>query len=91
MKKYLCLKGKNAMIVFKCNECGIEIPIIKKIIFGQEVEILDYGQLKCEQLTINRNYLNTNVHLCKTCVKALSARIDYELLKFKMEVLKKER
>ncbi len=78
------------MIVYKCNECGMEIPIIKKEICGREIEILDCGHLKCEQVNINNRLLNTDVHLCKTCAKALSAKIDYELLKAKMEILQKE-
>ena len=76
------------MIVYKCDECGAEIPIIKKIIFGTEVEVLDCGRIKCEQLPTKTNlFLNDNVHLCKSCAKAISARIDYNLLKLKTEIL----
>ena len=52
------------MIVYKCDECGAEIPIIKKTILGMEVEVVDCGRLKCEQLQIDRYSLNPNVHLC---------------------------
>lgn len=76
------------MIVYKCDECGMEIPIIKKRIFGQEVEVLDCGKIKCEQLpTENHLPLMADVHLCKSCANAISARIDYELLKLKTEIL----
>lgn len=79
------------MIVYKCDECGIEIPIIKKTVLGTEIEVLDCGRLKCEQLQIDRRILNPNAHLYKACAKTLSAQIDYELLKFKMEILKGSR
>lgn len=78
------------MIVYKCNECGVEIPIVKKEIFGQEVEILDCGQLECKEIIIDNTFLEKNIHLCKPCAKSLSAQIDYELLKFKTEILQKE-
>ena len=79
------------MIVYKCDECGVEIPIVKKKDFlGNEVKVLDCGKLKCEQLAIDNRFLNPNVHLCKACAKALSAQIDYKLLKLKTEILQKE-
>ena len=79
------------MIVYKCDECGIEIPIIKKEILGREIEMFDCGQLKCEQINLSTVMLNPNYHLCKTCAQKLSAQIDYELLKYKMEILKKDK
>ena len=81
-------KGDKQMIVYKCDECGAEIPIIKKVIFGTEVEVLDCGRIKSEQLpTENHLPLMADVHFCKPCAKAISAQIDYELLKFKTEIL----
>lgn len=76
------------MIVYKCDICGIEIPKIKKKTILGEIESLDVGFLKCEQIQIPEHIQhNPNVHLCKTCAEKQSKLIDYELLKFKSNML----
>ena len=79
------------MIVYKCDECGKEIPLVKREIFGKEIEVFDCGQLKCEQINLSTVMLNPNYHLCKTCAEKISAQLDYELLKYKMEILKQSK
>ena len=80
------------MIVYKCDECGVEIPMItKKDLLGREHTVPDCGFLKCEQIQLDQVYIHMNGHLCKACAKTLSAQIDYELLKMKMEILHKEK
>lgn len=76
------------MIAYKCDECGTEIPMIKKTVHGMEIEVLDCGKLKCEQIQLGQYSLNPNVHLCKSCAKTLSVKLDYALLRFKTEILK---
>lgn len=76
------------MIVYKCDICGCEIPKVKrKDFFGREVEEFNIGILKCEQLSIERDFLAKDFHMCKTCAAKQSRIIDTELTKFKEEVL----
>lgn len=77
------------MIVYKCDICGCEIPIVKKQFFGIEKEVLDRGKIECEQLSWSvMPFLNLDI--CKRCASELSAKIDYELLKLKTECLGNE-
>lgn len=78
------------MIVYKCDCCGAELPIVKKKNFlGEEVEVVERGLLDCKEYDFSTiNKLNPNALMCPNCAKYLSAKIDYELLKVKSEAYK---
>lgn len=60
-----------------CDACGKELPILKKEVCGIEVEYVEVGVPK--ELSTSRS----NCHLCRAC----ASKIDYELLKFKTELI----
>lgn len=76
------------MIVYVCNKCGKQIPIVKKRLFpgGPEIDVLDCGHIKCEQINLG-DYRNPDVHYCKSCAREISLEIDNHMLKFKMDIL----
>ena len=71
------------MIVHKCDICGCEIPIVKKKIFGIETEVLDRGKIRCKELNCSK--LFERVDICKSCAEVLSSKLDYELLKIRLQ------
>lgn len=76
------------MIVYKCDCCGLEIPLIKrKNIFGIEREVLDRGILKCKEYDFK--FVNNSLDslMCKSCAEKYSSQLDYEILKFKTEIM----
>lgn len=76
------------MIVYKCDSCGREIPTEKReTLSGDIVDVPQVGHLECKE--VDARILNSNhkIHLCKSCAKAISAMIDYEMFKFKTEAL----
>ena len=80
------------MIRYFCDNCGMEISIIKKKhpLTKQEIEVLDVGKIECKQINLsclnNRAY-NSNEHICKHCAERISLQIDNELLNFKLSLL----
>lgn len=76
------------MIVYKCDNCGKEIPTEKReTLSGDIVDVPDVGYLECKEIKLPiLNSIHIH-HLCKPCAKMLSAQIDYALLKFKTETL----
>lgn len=81
------------MIVYKCDCCGAEIPIIKqKDIFGNKKEVLNRGILKCKEYDFKFYNRSLNFLMCKSCAEKYSAQLDYEILKFRTDILQyKER
>ena len=75
------------MIIYKCDNCGCEIPIIKKQLFGSEIEVLDRGYLDCKEIDLKNVAKYSSAVFCKSCAMAISNQIDSELLKFKISVL----
>lgn len=75
------------MIIYKCDICGCEIPTIKKKFFGSEIEVLDRGYIDCREIDLKNVTKYSNAVFCKSCAKAISNQVDYELLKFKVAVL----
>ena len=75
------------MIIYRCDNCGNEVPIIKKQLFGSEIEVLGRGNLDCKEIDLHTVNQYSNTILCKSCATAISNQIDYELLKFKIAVL----
>ena len=76
------------MIVYKCDNCGAEIPTEKReTLSGDIVDVPDVGHLECKEIKLTILNSIHNMHLCKSCANMLSAQIDYEVLKFKTETL----
>lgn len=77
------------MIIYVCDMCEEKIPIVKKkdIFTRREIEVLDEGKIKCEMLDLSHIPKNNKAHLCKTCAQIVSAKIDNELLKFKLSAM----
>lgn len=74
------------MIIHVCDNCRKEIPVVKKVIYGFEREVLDVGHITLEQAPdFVANYLTSVGELCKDCAKMLSSQLDYELLKVKTQ------
>lgn len=78
------------MIVYKCDCCEAEIPLVKKRnLIGDEVEVLDRGFLECKEYDFTSFNHNLSILMCKSCAEKISAQLDYEILKFKSDALAK--
>lgn len=78
------------MVVYKCDNCGCEIPIIKKPLFGSEIEVLDRGYIDCKEIDLKNVTKYSSAVFCKSCANAISNQVDYELLKFKVGILNQQ-
>jgi hypothetical protein len=77
------------MRALKCDNCGCDIPIVtKKDIFGIERKYFDTGNIQLKELKFEHRHMFDDIDLCKYCATEISLTMDYELLKFKSEVLK---
>lgn len=73
------------MQFLKCDHCGKEIPIVTKKLFGIEYKVFDTGCVISKEWNIRELFRDSE--LCKSCADKISLAYDYELLKFKSEVL----
>ena len=72
-------------IVYTCDNCGKEIPVIKKKdAFGIEREYLQNGNLKSMGSPGERLHM-LGIDLCKDCAH----KIDMEIMEWKKSVLSK--
>lgn len=72
------------MTVIKCDICRKEIPVVKKNIFGMEIDVIDVGKIKCGQWDFKHTF--DELDFCKKCAEELSAKIDKVLLEQKIGV-----
>lgn len=83
------------MIRYFCDNCGMEIPIVKKKhpLTNEIIEVLDVGKFECKQIDIsclNNRVYNSNTHTCKHCAERISLQIDNELLNLRLSLLGKK-
>lgn len=80
------------MIKYFCDNCGMEIPIVKKKnpLTNEYIEVLDVGKFESKQIDLsclNNQSYNSNVHTCKHCAEKISLQIDNELLNLKLSLM----
>lgn len=76
------------MTVIKCDICRKEIPVVKKNIFGKEIDVISAGTVECEICDVH--HIFDRLDLCEECARDLSVKLDTEFLRIKLSASEKQ-